>query len=727
MKLRNYLKNLMHGLRQERKAEYLSAEDVTELRKVEERYRTLFDNAPILIDAFDVNGKCVLWNRECEKVFGWKKDEINEHENTLALFYPDPDVQKEVIETVISKPAAIFREWHPITKDGKTLTMMWANFTLPDGLVINLGYDITERKMMEEELRKSEHEKALVLDNTDEIIAFHDTDHRILWANRSYLNSIGVTLSEIRGKKCYEAWGLDRPCNGCPVTEAMETDKPQSSELTPENQPHWPADQGSWMSRAAPVKDDSGNIIGAIEVAYNITEQKRVEKERENLVVELQAKSKELMAANEMLETANEELQVNGEELESTNEELQVANEELQTRSEELESTNEELQVTNEELDQTSKELQASKSDLEVKVVERTRELRDASAVVEQLFESTASGIVMINKSYDITDCNEPAARLLKTDKGTMIGKKCYDVMWEKCCQTDDCPMKRILSGEDILTKDIVKRRPDGTTFPCIVQAKPFVDGDGNAVGIVEDIRDVTDIKAMEEKLIQSERLSILGRLSGSVSHELRNPLAIIKNASYYLTKKAADLSSEEMMKHLGIIERQTETADTIINNILDFAKPHNIEPKDVWLNSVIDKAIEESSIPASVKIVKENKEDIYLSIDPVQMQQVFVNILSNSLRAVGDEGSIEIATKRGMGKNVIIAISDDGAGMSKEDLEKVFEPLFSRATKGIGFGMTIVKDIVERHDGKIVVESEPGKGTTVTVNLPLNEPNKKA
>lgn len=125
-----------------------------ELRDSEERFRAIYEHAPVLIDAFDENGRCVLWNNECRKTFGWTIEEINEHGDALSLFYPDPTVRKEVTRTVTTDPDARFREWHPVTKDGKTLDTMWANFRLPDGLTFNLGYDITQQNISKRENRK---------------------------------------------------------------------------------------------------------------------------------------------------------------------------------------------------------------------------------------------------------------------------------------------------------------------------------------------------------------------------------------------------------------------------------------------------------------------------------------------------------------------------------------------------------------------------------------------
>jgi len=122
--------------------------------------------------------------------------------------------------------------------------------------------------------------KANILENTPFIIAVHDTEHNILWANKAYCEATGLTEKELIGKKCWVVWGLDRRCHNCPVTSAIETGLPAESEMTPENQDHWPESQGSWLIKAAPLRDEKGAIIGAIETAFEISKQKTTEKKR---------------------------------------------------------------------------------------------------------------------------------------------------------------------------------------------------------------------------------------------------------------------------------------------------------------------------------------------------------------------------------------------------------------------------------------------------------------
>lgn len=141
-----------------------TVQDITErkrvegaLRQSEEKFRTIFENAPVMIDSFDRHGNCLLWNRECEKTLGWTKQEIMAEEDPLALAFPDPDVRRYVMET-LRKADGKFREYEVRTKDGERRTLMRADFRLPNGTAISVGYDNTEHRRTEEDLRRSQEQ-----------------------------------------------------------------------------------------------------------------------------------------------------------------------------------------------------------------------------------------------------------------------------------------------------------------------------------------------------------------------------------------------------------------------------------------------------------------------------------------------------------------------------------------------------------------------------------------
>jgi PAS domain S-box-containing protein len=137
----------------------VTSTDITERKRneerlsaSEERFRSICERAPVLIDGFDETGRCTLWNEQCRKTFGWTFEEISAHPNPLELFYPDPDVRDDMLKSITIQPDEQFREWYPSTKDGQTLTTLWANLCLPDGQVYSIGQDITENRRMEQKL-----------------------------------------------------------------------------------------------------------------------------------------------------------------------------------------------------------------------------------------------------------------------------------------------------------------------------------------------------------------------------------------------------------------------------------------------------------------------------------------------------------------------------------------------------------------------------------------------
>jgi signal transduction histidine kinase len=226
-------------------------------------------------------------------------------------------------------------------------------------------------------------------------------------------------------------------------------------------------------------------------------------------------------------------------------------------------------------------------------------------------------------------------------------------------------------------------------------------------------------LKEAQERMMRQEKLAAIGKLAGSVGHELRNPLGVITNSIYYLGLKLS-ANDEKIRKHLRIIQEESERANEIISQLLDFARMKNDENTTVDINSLINQTLERTQKPDNVTVTTCLSEHLpTILIGSGRMAQVFQNIIVNAFQAMPEGGELEITDI--CDNDVIeIAFKDSGVGISPENLQHMFEPLFSTKIKGIGLGLSIAKEIVEQFKGTIEVKSEVGVGSTFLVKLPL-------
>ncbi|MCI5145493.1 MAG: two-component sensor histidine kinase, partial [Candidatus Electrothrix sp. AR3] len=228
--------------------------------------------------------------------------------------------------------------------------------------------------------------------------------------------------------------------------------------------------------------------------------------------------------------------------------------------------------------------------------------------------------------------------------------------------------------------------------------------------------------RGLERQLHEAKRLAALGKMIASVSHEIKNPLGIVRSTAEILGKRLKKLAPGN--EHLaGIIVEETTRLDGIVREFLDFARPKEPKLTPISLNSLVGRLamfMETEFETRQITFVRELDPDLpEIAMDGEQMYQVLLNIVFNAMHAMDDGGTLTIRTfPVNKGDAVALEISDTGMGMSQEKMAQIFVPFFTDKNRGTGLGLSITKNIVKKHDGTIEVQSKEGEGTSFIVRL---------
>jgi len=232
------------------------------------------------------------------------------------------------------------------------------------------------------------------------------------------------------------------------------------------------------------------------------------------------------------------------------------------------------------------------------------------------------------------------------------------------------------------------------------------------------------ELKQLQQELLKSQRLAAIGEVAAMVGHDLRNPLQAIVNMMYLTKEKlnSTSLQGSELAKLAETVEEQVRYMNKIVSDLEDFARPLKVELAPTDLHKLINETLSSIRVPDSVKVSIVIQDDLdfpKLTVDATLMKRVFINLITNALQAMPDGGDFSIAAKR-TEDSALISIQDTGVGIPEENIDKIFQPLFSTKAKGQGLGLSVCKRLVEAHNGNITFKSKAGKGSTFTVELPL-------
>ena len=390
--------------------------------------------------------------------------------------------------------------------------------------------------------------------------------------------------------------------------------------------------------------------------------------------------------------------------------------------------------------------------------------LRESEQRLSTTLRSMGDAMIATDAKGLVTLMNPVARDLTGWDEAEAVGKPLEDVfniINEQTGERAENPVTRVLREGVVvdLANHTVLIAKDGMKRPIADSGAPMRDEEGNIIGTVMVFRDITERKEMQERLMRQEKLAVLGQLAGGVGHELRNPLGAIKNAAYFLNM-ALEEPDPEVKETLEILEKEVGTSERIISSLLDFARAKPPTRRKVDVNDTVQEALSRTAVPENVELVRQLDEALpTILADPDQLAQVFGNIILNGIQAMPEGGRLVIKTARlslraeptrlsssqAQAEDLVepsgwvtVSFADTGVGIPEENLDKLFEPLFTTKAKGIGLGLALVKTLVEGHGGTIEVQSpstefipskaeglgtgEIGKGSTLTVRLPISD-----
>jgi PAS domain S-box-containing protein len=303
-------------------------------------------------------------------------------------------------------------------------------------------------------------------------------------------------------------------------------------------------------------------------------------------------------------------------------------------------------------------------------------------------------------------------------------------------------------SGKPLVIEYVPLRDADGVLHYLAAKKVPLCNAHGEVTHIVGIVYDVTRLKSAEDalqrandelerrvmerteelaqaqaELVRKERLAVLGQLAGGLAHQLRNPLASIKNAAYIIQKHLTDDASAPVVQALAMIHEDIQSADDTITSLLNYARMRPPMTRRVPIGYLVDQLLSAQPLPGNVVVSKQLQETppLYIDVDIEQVHGALGNLLRNALDAMPQGGELVISAER-EGSMAVLSIADSGSGIARQIRHRLFEPLVTTKPIGVGLGLVTAKNLIEQQGGSLTVSSFEHP-TRFDVRLPVQRP----
>jgi two-component system, sporulation sensor kinase E len=353
--------------------------------------------------------------------------------------------------------------------------------------------------------------------------------------------------------------------------------------------------------------------------------------------------------------------------------------------------------------------------------------LAQEKGFLETIFNSIQEGIIVTDAKGRITYVNDAACEIFGFEAENSIGKRLDERVrgldWEPLSQSSSAisrdmeifyPSNRFINF--YIVPLMIERRATGDQK---------TNGEAEAVGHAMILRDITESRRSTQQTIESERFNALTLLAAGVAHEIGNPLNSLHIHLQLMERKVKKLegaAKAELQESIDIARSEINRLDSIVTQFLRAIRPSRPQLHPENVNAIIDEAVRffaPEIKDRDIVVEQELRSDLPLiELDRDQMKQAFYNVIKNSLEAIKRRGILHIRTDMDA-THVLVSFTDTGGGISAENLSRIFEPYFTTKASGSGLGLLIVRRIVREHGGEMAIESNEGKGVTLTLRLP--------
>jgi PAS domain S-box-containing protein len=338
------------------------------------------------------------------------------------------------------------------------------------------------------------------------------------------------------------------------------------------------------------------------------------------------------------------------------------------------------------------------------------------------LFESAADGILLIDRTGTVLDVNPAGEAIGGQPRAVLVGKNMADLIPPEELERARRHLRGLLKGQPQEEPFEMRLRTSDGRVRFLETRSRAIQEPLRGTYIETIVRDVTEEKEMQRRLLESERLASMGQMAGYVAHEINNPLANISLLVAAIQRRTKDT---EILERLEKINVQRRHSASIISDILSFSKQREIQAVELDLREVVEVAVEQAGQyrREGVRLVTQlGDRRLIVAVDSLQMQEVFINLLKNAFEATSS-GSVTVRAEE-HAEGIAVSVADTGPGIDPDILDRMFQPFVTTKRKlgGTGLGLALCKSVVNAHGGTIRVSSSPGKGATFTVTLPRGD-----